>query len=197
MKRLFQLVCAQLALVAVLTAVPAVAQQTGQTQVLETEQTNTDASAQAPLHIKLDAHDRLVAQIWGLNDKEMRRAKVLMEGPRKAFSVENLSPIEVLGIHARNDAERKKYAEKFARALHEDVQRSLAWNDAFAEAMQRMYPNEPVVSHAGLDPVLVPTGSADLAGVPRSLVIDPAQGSAPASIPVPANRQPIAVEPRK
>lgn len=54
----------------------------------------------------------------------MLRAKVLLLGPRKAFSVENLSPIETLGIHARSDAERRKYAEMFVRAFRSDVERS-------------------------------------------------------------------------
>ena len=43
--------------------------------------------------------------------------------------------MEALGIHARTDAERRKYAEMFARAFHADVERSLAWNQAFTEAI--------------------------------------------------------------
>ncbi|MDP1165713.1 integrating conjugative element protein, partial [Klebsiella pneumoniae] len=59
----------------------------------------------------LQSQDRILARIWGLTDDEMQRAQLLLRGPRAAFSVANLTPIEALGIHARNAAERKRYAE--------------------------------------------------------------------------------------
>lgn len=144
--------------------------------VQHTRAEDSQATSSRPAYNKLDANDRLIAQIWGLNDEEMLRAKLLLEGPRKSFSVENLSPVEALGIHARSEAERRKYAELFARALHDDVERSLAWNSAFTEAMQRLYPNEPVVSSVGLPPVVAPVGAADALGVPRSKIIDISTG---------------------
>ena len=105
-----------------------------QTQQARTQTGQTQGAAIATSWTALDEHDRLLAQIWNLSDEEMRRAKVLLQGPRKSFSVANLSPVEALGIHARTDAERRKYAEMFARAFHQDVERSLAWNAAFTEA---------------------------------------------------------------
>ncbi|MDP1894956.1 MAG: hypothetical protein Q8K87_12585, partial [Hydrogenophaga sp.] len=75
------------------------------------QQTQTGESSQqrvARLHSQLDANDLLVAQIWGLSTEEMVRAKVLLKGPRASFSVENLSPVEALGIHARDEKERTK-----------------------------------------------------------------------------------------
>lgn len=186
-----RLIACSTTLALVLIAGPTLAQITTQeTEIAASEPAGTEMASTARGSSRLDASDRLSARIWGLSDEEMQRAKVLMQGPRKAFSVENLSPIEVLGIHARNEGERTKYAEKFARALHEDVQRSLAWNDAFTEAMQRLYPGEPVVSYEGVEPVRVPTGSADLAGVPRSLVVDSGASVAPQG-------RTIAVEPRQ
>lgn len=121
---------------------------------------------------RLDATDLLVAQLWGLSVDEMVRAKALMQGPRAAFSVPNLSPVEALGIHARSDAERRKYAEMFARALHDDVKRSLAWNVSYEEARKRLYGYEPVVDFSHVPKVAVPVGAADAANVPRSVVID-------------------------
>ena len=92
----------------------------------------------------LDPLDVVAARYWGLTLEEMERAKLLMSGPRGAFSDPRISPVEVLGVHARSDAERTKYAELFARMLHEDTERVLAWNLAGSRAMQRMFPNEPV-----------------------------------------------------
>lgn len=84
------------------------------------------------------------ARLWGLSVDEIVRAHDLMRF-RASFTNTNLSPVEVLGIHARNDAERKKYADLFARILHDDTVRVLAFQQAHAAAMQRLYPNEPVL----------------------------------------------------
>lgn len=144
------------------------------------QQTQTGESTQqrvSRIHSQLDANDLLVAQIWGLSNEEMVRAKVLLKGPRASFSVENLSPVEALGIHARDEKERVKYAEMFARALQTDVERSLAWNRTFQEVQARLFPNQMVVDFSGLPPVAVPTATADLLGVPRTMVQDPASTS--------------------
>ena len=59
-------------------------------------------------------NDAALAQLWSLTLPEVQRARVLMQGPRGAFSSPQLSPIEALGIHARTDAERDRYARLFA-----------------------------------------------------------------------------------
>ncbi|MCR6480978.1 hypothetical protein NU688_32810 [Variovorax sp. ZS18.2.2] len=145
----------------------------GTTQEQKTQTNTREVGAN-----ELTARDRLIGDIWGLSHEEMARAKVLLQGPRANFSVENLSPVEALGIHARSDAERRKYAEMFARAFHADVERSLAWNSAYQEAIGRLYPNEPIVDFRGLPKVNAPVGSADAMNVPRSMLIE---GGAPSS----------------
>lgn len=167
---------------AALASTGASAQQQQRTQVQRTQEGNTANS-----YSTLSDRDRLLGQIWDLTNEEMLRAKVLLEGPRKSFSVENLSPVEALGIHARTDAERRKYAEMFARAFHADVERSLAWNQAFTEAMGRLYPNEPIIDYSGGTPVAAPVGAADALGVPRSLVIDQSPSAQPR--PRPASKR--------
>lgn len=144
-----------------------------QTRVAQTqiETSQTQASEEAAL--KLSDNERMVAEMWGLDDGEMLRAKVLMQGPRSAFSIPNMSPVEVLGIHARSEAERHKYAEKFARAVFEDVKRTLAFGQAYQTAMERLAGGTPMVSYAGASGVVAPTGSADIGNVPRSLVTEP------------------------
>lgn len=156
-----------------------------QERPVQTGQTAQDRAAGEA--VRLDANDLLVAEIWGLTPAEMVRAKVLLRGPRAAFSVENLSPVEALGIHARDEAERRKYAEMFARALQADVERSLAWNRAFEEAQGRLFPNARVVDFSGQQPVVAPSSAADMLGVPRSLVKDappaPSRPARPAVAP--------------
>lgn len=152
----------------------AIAQSTcAQTNVSRVQERSSQTASALREATRLDPTDVLLGQIWGLSLEEMQRAKVLLDGPRRAFSVENLSPVEALGIHARNDAERRKYAEMMARAVREDVQRSLAWSAAYNEAMTRLYGREPVVDFSKLPKVMVPVGAADAANVPRSLIIEP------------------------
>lgn len=161
------------------------------TQEGRTQTGRTQPAPTASGWTMLDERDRILAQIWNLSDEEMRRAKVLLEGPRKSFSVTNLSPVEALGIHARTDAERRKYAEMFARAFHQDVERSLAWNAAFTEAMARLYPGEPVIDHAGSQPVMAPVGAVDAMHLPRSLLVEPAPpASSKAALPSLSTLQP-------
>ena len=79
-----------------------------------------------------------LAQAWGLTALETDRYEMLMRGPRGAFSVPNISPIEVLGIHAETAAERQQYAERLVRLLYEDTERVLAFERATQAAWQRL-----------------------------------------------------------
>jgi len=153
---------------------------------LQENQTRTATTAQATTG--LNESDLLQMQMWGLGTEEMQRAKLLLRvGPRASFSVANLSPVEALGIHARSDAERRKYAELFAKAFHDDVVRSLVWNSAYEEARQRLFGTEAIVDYTGQPKVTAPVGAADAAHVPRFLINDPAASARPAA---PAAKKP-------
>jgi len=115
----------------------------------------------------IQASDQIARQVWGLTADELERAKLLLKGPRASFSVSNLSPVEALGIHARNEAERRKYAEMFAKAMHEDTERVLAWTAAYQIAIQRLYPNEKVIDFSGFQPGDMSSGTTDAANLPR------------------------------
>lgn len=122
---------------------------------------------------QVDAYEQMQSQMWGLNIDEVRRAELLMKGPRGAFSASNITPVEVLGIHARSDAERQKYAEQFARILHADTERVLTWTVTHAQAMARLYPNEPVIDFSGGTRLMVDPAVAEAAMVPQSAIIRP------------------------
>lgn len=128
---------------------------------------------------RLDASDQATAQMWGLNADEMQRAKVLLQGPRAAFSVPNLSPLEALGIHARNEAERNKYAEMMAKIVQSDVQRSILWNNAFQQAQLRLFGVQTIVDYSGLPKANASIGAADAMNVPRSLLNEPGKDRSP------------------
>ena len=78
---------------------------------------------------------------WSLSVQEWRRYKTLMQGIRGSISPATISPIEVLGTHARNDQERKKYAELWAQMRFEDAERILAFQAAYSEAFKKLYGN--------------------------------------------------------
>ena len=138
-----------LAALLALASCSAIATETGRTAL---DQSRSEARSTAPNErtpTVLEPLDHVTAQYWELSVAEMRRAKLLMRGPRGAFSDPRISPVEVLGVHARSDAERRKYAELFARMLHEDTERVLAWNRAGANALRRLYPDAPVFELRG------------------------------------------------
>lgn len=158
----------RLALV-LLAALPCIAQAQ---QLARTQEHSSQAAVTARSATQLDAADLLLGQMWGLDQQEMVRARILRHGPRGAFSVENMSPLEMLGIHARHEGERRRYAEAFARALHEDVERSLAWEREVRAAMLRLYGKQPLVDFSRLPKVAASVGAADAANVPRSQIIE-------------------------
>lgn len=127
-------------ILALMIAVPAVAVDVSGTRTTETDtrDSTTDVHQLTPSELA-----RL--QVWNLSETEWRRYKGLMDGIRGSISPSTISPIEVLGIHARDEDERRRYAERWARAMREDADRILAFQRAYDEAGKRFYPNEPLI----------------------------------------------------
>jgi|TARA_R100001591_G_scaffold23935_1_gene33711 integrating conjugative element protein (TIGR03759 family) len=71
---------------------------------------------------------------WGLSATEYARYEELMKGVRGSISPDTISPLEVLGIHAQNEAERKKYARMWADMMEQDTERVLAFQRAYDQA---------------------------------------------------------------
>jgi len=121
-------------------AVPMHAEVVSATRTEPTEQSSTVAD-----HNALTASERARSRLWGLSVAEWHRYKALMQGIRGSISPANISPIEVLGIHARDDAERRHYAELWVRAMREDAARVLAFQRAYDEAGKRLYPHQLLI----------------------------------------------------
>ena len=125
---------------ALVMAVPAFAADVSSTRVKE-----TGAGVAAMDENTLTSSERARSRLWELSETEWRRYKLLMQGIRGSISPPTISPIEVLGIHARDQDERRRYAEMWARAMREDVSRILAFQYAYDEAGKRLYPNEQLI----------------------------------------------------
>lgn len=90
-----------------------------------------EASTLKPLEQKQQA-----AQ-WGLTEEEWSRYQTLMQGQRGILSP-GLDPLTALGVEARSDAERQRYAELQAQFEFERVTRELAYQRAYDEAAARL-----------------------------------------------------------
>jgi len=109
-----------------------------------TEQQRTGTHRTGIGNTKVDAVESIRAEYWGLNGDDWQRYCTLMQGIRGSISSPNLSPIEVLGIHARTARERRRYAEQWAMIMREDAERILAFQHAYDEAQQRLFPQTTV-----------------------------------------------------
>ena len=76
-------------------------------------------------------------QQWGLNGEEYQRYRELMDGPRGTQSP-GLDPLTALGIEARNDAERKKYAEQWVKQEFARTEKELKFQREVDAAWQRL-----------------------------------------------------------
>jgi len=89
--------------------------------------------------------DHNQAKQWDLTDTEWNRYKALMQGIRGSISPATISPIEVLGIHAESDTDRRRYAERWAQMLRDDTEQILAFQQAVIKANMRLYGNQPLI----------------------------------------------------
>jgi integrating conjugative element protein (TIGR03759 family) len=83
--------------------------------------------------------DDKAAQEWGLTSKEYERYQEVMQGPRGVYSP-GLDPLTALGIEARSDSERRRFAELQVQAERQRVDRELAYQRAYDEAFKRLFP---------------------------------------------------------
>ncbi|MYD44482.1 MAG: TIGR03759 family integrating conjugative element protein [Gammaproteobacteria bacterium] len=87
---------------------------------------------------------------WGLSSNEIQRVDMLRREFRRFLSDDRISPLEILGIHARTDADRKRYAQRWAQLMIEDAERVLAFQRAYDEAVQDLLGNKSLVDLAQL-----------------------------------------------
>lgn len=83
--------------------------------------------------------DEQLAHDWGLGAEEWARYQALMQGPLGVHSP-NLDPLTALGIEARSDAERHRYAELQVQVEAHRVEKLLAYQRAYDAAWQRLHP---------------------------------------------------------
>ena len=102
----------------------------------------------------LDAEDLGSNQrdLWKLSKEEWERVQFLRDGIRKYLSDDQISPLEILGIHARSDQERERYAQRWAKLMLEDAERVLRFQRAYDQAISSLNSNEPLIDLSQLPP---------------------------------------------
>jgi len=103
----------------------------------------TTASSQSKIQL-----ENTTKKQWGIDQVELDRYNHLMRGIRGSISVKNISPLEVLGIHARDDAEREKYALAWAKAMREDTEKVLKFQRAYDNAAKVLSSNQQMINMA-------------------------------------------------
>ncbi|NQD91197.1 TIGR03759 family integrating conjugative element protein [Pseudomonas sp. CrR25] len=113
----------------------------------------------------IERHAEQQARDWGLSIEEWTRYRDLMQGPLGVYSP-NIDPLTALGIEARSDQERQRYAELQVAAEAQRVEKLLAYQRAYDDAWQRLHADMPRVilpdAGAAFSPV-VPAASGRLA----------------------------------
>lgn len=101
---------------------------------------------------RVEESSEIGSTAWKLTEAELSRAETLLQGLRGALSDARISPIEVLGIHAKTDAERRRYAEQWARLQIADAERVLAFERAYRQAVRRLLDNRALIDRGLLAP---------------------------------------------
>ncbi|HBD1844116.1 TPA: TIGR03759 family integrating conjugative element protein [Salmonella enterica] len=85
------------------------------------------------------------ARKWGLSAEDYQRYESLMAGPRGIQSP-GLDPLTALGIEAKNDSERRHFAEMWVKEEFVRTEKELKFQREVNAAWQRMYPGVMPVS---------------------------------------------------
>lgn len=88
------------------------------------------------------------AKVWGLSLEEEKRYVLLMQN-RSLIYYRGLrqTPLDILGINARNEEERNHFAALAAIQEAQKVAKNIAWNNAFAKAYNQLFVNIPIVGN--------------------------------------------------
>lgn len=104
-----------------------------------TRQVSANQPSQTSQSQMEQSHDQRLAREWGLTNEEWARYGELMDGPLGIYSP-NIDPLSALGIEAPSEQEQRRYAELQVQAEAQRVEKLLAYQRAYDEAWQRLYP---------------------------------------------------------
>jgi len=96
--------------------------------------------------LKLTVEQLHEARVWELSENEEKRFVLLMQNKSKTYYEGlRLTPVDILGLNARNQAERMRFARLAARLEAQKIAQNIAWNTAFHKASEKETEGVPVV----------------------------------------------------
>ena len=106
------------------------------------------------------------SKVWNISSEDWVRYEQIMQSEGK-FLWKDLDPITVLGLNARSDSERKRYAEKLAKLEFDNAQKVILLDRAYNQAFHELYGKLPVVDPSKLN---IGRAKASLLSVPKASV---------------------------
>ncbi|WP_115704631.1 TIGR03759 family integrating conjugative element protein [Legionella sainthelensi] len=98
--------------------------------------------------LQLNESQKLEAKSWGLSEIEEKRYLQLMQSRSGIYYKDlHMTPVDILGLNARNDTERAHFAEVAAKQEAQKVAQNIAWNNAFYKAYNQLFQDIPVVGN--------------------------------------------------
>ena len=115
------------------------------TNVVGTTASSNTSSTEQSFSVPQKAHP------WGLEADEWQRYETIMKGPRGYWSP-GLDPLTVLGVEAKTDAERMRYAKLQVIAEFNRVEGELAYQRAYNQAFKEQFPDNVLIGEAQPSP---------------------------------------------
>ena len=110
-------------------------------------------SNQKITHVTLTPVQSHQAEVWGLTQHDEKRYVLLMQNRSGLYwKGSKLSPVEILGINARNLSERKRFALLYAKQLQEKMAKELAWQSAASQAKAKVNKGLPLIRPFDVSP---------------------------------------------
>lgn len=113
---------------------------------------STVLERRAPAEVNTEAGEWRNGKHWQLEPTEWQRVELLQREFRQYISDRQISPLEVLGIHARTNSERERYARRWAELMVADAERVLAFQRAYDIAVQDLLNDQPLIDLTQLPP---------------------------------------------
>jgi integrating conjugative element protein (TIGR03759 family) len=103
--------------------------------------------------LKLSSIQLHEARVWGLTEEEEKRYVFLMQN-KSAVYYEGLrqTPVDILGMNAKDEAERVHFAALCAQQEAQKVSKNIAWNNTFYKVYNQLFANIPVVGQFDASP---------------------------------------------
>lgn len=92
-----------------------------------------------------------MATLWGLTEAEMIRYQDIMNGPLGKWN-RTIDPMMALGIYAKNETDRKHYAQRYAMQEFQLTEMTQRFQHEYDTAFKQLFPDIKIIDPALLQP---------------------------------------------